>query len=103
MLFTLKSKLSLKSKNGASVLSAGNFDEVTKMVDDMVTIESKEQDGDDKAKPWCNGEFDKSEREEKAEKDEIEDLLAKIEDIKDQIATFQEDIATMSQQIKDLD
>merc|ERR1719321_1392663 len=71
VLFTLRSKLNMQVRQHARGRSAGGgSEEVQKMVDEMVTLEGKEQNADDKKNPWCNGEFDKSEREEKGEKDE---------------------------------
>merc|ERR1719378_1602500 len=82
---------------------SGGFEEVQKMVDEMVTLEGKEQDADDKKNPWCNGEFDKSEREEKGEKDEIGRLEAEIDQESDAIAGLNEEIAASKAEIMELD
>merc|ERR1719463_545730 len=74
MLFSLASKLKLQAKGKGK----GGFDKVMEMVDDMVVLEGKEQADDDKQMPWCNGEFDKTDREEKSEKKEIEALDAEV-------------------------
>merc|ERR1719197_865825 len=73
------------------------------MIDEMVTLEGKEQDADDTQKPWCNGEFDKSAREEEAEKTEISGLEAEIQDETDHIAMINEEVAALKQEIMDLD
>merc|ERR1719399_774302 len=73
------------------------------MVDDMVTIESKEQGEDDTHKPWCNGEFDKSDREEKSEKTEIEKLTAEIEEEQDGILALNDEISNLKVEIQELD
>jgi hypothetical protein len=99
MLFTLKSKLQRMARSGTT----GGFDGVTKMIDDLVEVEKKEQTDDDTEKPWCNGEFDKSSREETSEKHEIEVLEADLAQKTDQLAEYEEDIATMSEQISELD
>merc|ERR1719326_231111 len=98
MLFTLSSKLKLHAKHKAQ-----KFDEVQKMIGDMVTIENKEQDNDDTEKPWCNGEFDKSSREKKAENTEIASLLAEIEEEADTMATLADEIKTLTEEIAALD
>merc|ERR1719378_486356 len=82
---------------------SGGFEEVQKMVDEMVTLEGKEQDADDKKNPWCNGEFDKSEREEKGEKDEIAGLEAEIDQETDAISGLNEEIAASKAEIMELD
>jgi len=64
MLFALRSKLRAHAKRAArGERSEGGFEDVTKMVDDMFVIEGKEQEADDKKKPWCNTEFEGSDRE----------------------------------------
>merc|ERR550514_2215019 len=101
MLFTLNSKLASHAKayGSSSFNSRGNFDEVTKMVDDMVTLEGKEQADDDHQMPWCNGEFEKSDREEKSEKSEIESLESEIDQAKDAIDNINGEIATLKAEI----
>merc|ERR1719247_3318971 len=69
----------------------------------MIDIEGKEQAGDDTSKPWCNGEFDKSAREESAEKTEIESLEAEIESEKDAIQGISDEIAVLKEEIAELD
>merc|ERR1719163_1319474 len=59
MLFSLNANLKLQAKQHARGKGDG-FGKVMEMVDDMVTLESKEQVDDDKQQPWCNGEFEKS-------------------------------------------
>merc|ERR1719230_1874539 len=94
MLFMLNSKLKLHAKRRARGRSAlEGFEDVTKMVDDMVTLEGEEQEADNKKQPWCNGEFEKSDREEKAEKTDISKLDAEIEEEKDAIAALNDEIA----------
>merc|ERR1719313_2157201 len=99
MLFTLKSKLRRSSRSGAH----GGFESVTKMIDDLVGVEAKEQEQDDTEKPWCNGEFEKSAKEETAEKVEIERLTAVLSEKTDRIAELEDDIKAMAEQIPELD
>merc|ERR1719201_2106 len=102
MLFSLSSKLKYHAKH-RETFSALKFEEVTKMVDDMVTIEGKEQTEDDHQFPWCNGEFDKSANEEKNEKSEISVLSATVDEEQDQIADLNEAIKTLTGEIAELD
>merc|ERR1719456_2233118 len=106
LLFTLNSKVNMQVKQrarGRRAAAGGNIDEVTKMVDDMVVLEGKEQQGDDKQMPWCNGEFEKSAREEKSEKDDINKLEAEIDQEKDAIDALNSEIATAKAEIQELD
>merc|ERR1719399_51524 len=73
------------------------------MVDDMVVLEGKEQADDDKQMPWCNGEFEKTDREEKAEKKDIEALDAEITKDGDMIAALNDEIANLKTEIMELD
>merc|ERR1719335_1326432 len=61
MLYTVRSKLRREARSKA----APDFGNITGMVDGMIDVEEEEQEGDDKQKPWCNGEFEKEDREAK--------------------------------------
>merc|ERR1719420_1642481 len=105
MLFSIRSKLKVHSKRlsrGESSMSGG-FDEVSKMVDDMVEVEGKEQEADNTKQPWCNGEFEKSEREEKQEKAEIEKLNAEAQEEADQIQAITEEVVALKAEIAETD
>merc|ERR1719421_1003363 len=80
-LFMTRSKLRLQSRSGEAP-SMGN---ITGMVDDMIDLEGEEQENDNHQKPWCNGEFEKEDREEKAEKTEVASLEAEMEEDQDAI------------------
>merc|ERR1719388_486734 len=101
MLFSLRSKLKVHSKRlsrGESSASGG-FDEVTHMVDEMVEVEGKEQEADNTKQPWCNGEFEKSEREEKHEKGEIQKLEAEAQEEADQIQAINDEVVALKAEI----
>jgi chromosome segregation ATPase len=105
MLFSLQSKLKVHSKRlsrGETTMNGG-FDEVTQMVDQMVEVEGKEQNADNTKQPWCNGEFDKSDREEKQEKTEIEKLEAEMQEESDQILAINDEVAALKAEIAELD
>merc|ERR1719379_3009846 len=65
--------------------------------------EGKEQDADNKKQPWCNGEFEKADREEKGEKTEIEKLNAEVQQEADEIAAINEEIVALKAEIMELD
>merc|ERR1719498_1657634 len=76
MLYMTRSKLQQQARSK----QAPSFGNITGMVDDMIVLEEEEQDGDNKKKPWCNGEFEKEDREEKSEKTEVASLEAEMEE-----------------------
>jgi len=95
MLYTLNSKLKLKSKGG--------MDEVIKMIDDMVVLLGKQQKEDDDAKESCREEFDIAEDEEKAAKTKLEQLSAAQTEQQDAITGLMEEISVLKKGISSLD
>merc|ERR1719271_1958420 len=100
MLYMARSKLNLQTRGQQQAPSFGN---ITGMVDDMIDLEAEEQGDDDHQKPWCNGEFQKEDREEKAEKTEMASLGAEIEEETDAIAGIEEEIKALMKSVEDLD
>merc|ERR1719409_370960 len=98
MLTSLKSKIRLGITSGAH-----KFEEIVKMIDDMVVLLGKQQDEDDKMKEWCRVEFDKAEDEESASKTEVGSLEASVAEVTDAIATLGDELKTLSKEIADLD
>jgi predicted nucleic acid-binding Zn-ribbon protein len=98
MLMSLKSKIRLGSTSGAH-----KFEEIVKMIDDMVVLLGKQQDEDDKMKEWCRVELDKAEDEEAAAKTEVGRLEASIEEVTDSIATLGDEIKGLQKSIEELD
>merc|ERR1719158_1415705 len=95
MLYTLNSKLKLKSKGG--------MDEVIKMIDDMVVLLGKQQTEDDNAVELCKEEFDKAEDEEKAAKTKLGQLQAVLSEETDTISGLMEEISVLKKSIEELD
>merc|ERR1719428_2036649 len=95
LLFTMNAKL--KSK------SAGAFDEVVKMVDDMVVLLGKQQAEDEKQKAWCEDEFEKAADEEAASKTKLAQTSATIAELTDKISELMEKISTLTAEIAALD
>merc|ERR1719395_269335 len=89
------SKLKLKS--------TGGFDDVIKMIDDMVVLLGKQQTEDEKQKTYCEGEFDKSADEEAASKTKLTETDAKLAELTDTIGTLMEEISGLGAAIAALD
>merc|ERR1719316_980147 len=85
MLYTLGSKLKLKS--------SGGFDDVIKMIDDMVVLLGKQQAEDAKQKTYCEDEFEKAADEEAASKTKLAQTDAALSEQTDEIGTLMEEIA----------
>merc|ERR1719482_2128463 len=99
MLYMTRSKLRLLARSK----QAPDFGNITGMVDDMINLESEEQHDDDHQKPWCNGEFEKEDREEKSEKTEISSLEAEMAQESDSIESLTEEIKALEAAIAGLD
>jgi len=95
MLYTLGSKLKVKS--------AGGFDDVVKMIDDMVVLLGKQQKEDEKQKTYCEDEFDKAADEEAASKTKLAQTDAKLSELTDTIGTLMEEISALTASIAALD
>merc|ERR1719265_1542694 len=98
ILYSMGSKLRLASKGKVQ-----KFDEIKKMIDDMVALLGKEQKDDDKQKEFCRDEFDRTADEEAAAKEKVAAITATIEEDTDGLAQLTEEIATTQQEIKDID
>merc|ERR1719473_806085 len=98
ILYSMGSKLRLASKGKVQ-----KFEEIKKMIDDMVVLLGKEQKDDDKHKDFCRDEFDRTADEEAAAKEKVAAITATIEEDTDGLAQLTEEIATLQQEIKDID
>jgi hypothetical protein len=107
MLFMARSKLRLarsrRAPSSGNITEAPSFGNITGMVENMIVLEGEEQANDDRKKPWCNGEFDKSDREEKGEKTEMSSLEATMEEQTDAIAGLDEEIKSLMDEVAALD
>lgn len=92
MLFTMRSKL--KSHGGVQ-----KFEEIKKMIDDMVVLLGKQQDEDDKTKEFCREEFDKADDEQKAAKTKVASTQASLEEMTDAVATLVDEIKALEDEI----
>merc|ERR1719316_2059472 len=94
MLYTLGSKLKMKS---------GAFEEVKKMIDDMVVLLGKQQKEDEKQKAYCEDEFEKAADEEAASKTKLAQTDATLAELTDKIGTLMEEISGLTASIAALD
>merc|ERR1719156_115598 len=84
-------------------MKSGAFEEVKKMIDDMVVLLGKQQKEDEKQKVYCEDEFDKSADEEAAAKTKMTQLIAENSETGDAIASLAEEINTLTADIAALD
>merc|ERR1719389_1524333 len=82
---------------------AMKFDEIMKMIDDMVTLLGKEQGEDEKQKGWCESEFEKSADEKAAATTKLTQIEAEIGELTDGITELSEAINTLTAEIGELD
>merc|ERR1719235_2810989 len=94
-LYTLNSKLKQKS--------TGAYDEVTKMIDDMVTLLGKNAADDEKQKAYCEDELEKAADEESATKTKLGQVDATLAELTDKIGTLMEEISGLTASIAALD
>merc|ERR550537_1793254 len=94
MLYTMGSKLKMKS---------GAFEEVKKMIDDMVVLLGKQQKEDEKQKAYCEDEFEKAADEEAASKTKLAQTDATLAELTDKIGTLMEEISGLEASIAALD
>jgi len=98
LLFSLRSKIAMQQRAGTQ-----QFEEIVKMIDDMVTLLGKEQGEDAKQKSWCEGEFEKSADEEAAAKTKLSQIEAEIAELTDGISELMEAVSTLTSEIAELD
>jgi DNA repair exonuclease SbcCD ATPase subunit len=97
--YTMSSKLRLAKKSG----NKADFTEITKMIDGMVEVLTKEGADDEKHKAFCTDEFGTSADKMKATQEDIASLTATISELTDESATLAEDIVTLTKEIQSLD
>merc|ERR1719191_212218 len=94
LLYTMGSKLKSKTQK---------FDEVKKMIDDMVVLLGKQQAEDEKQKEYCEDELEKAEDELKATKTKLAQTDAALAEATDSITTLAEEIQGLTTSIAALD
>merc|ERR1719410_2899407 len=89
--------------SGKKALSKGTFTKVVKMIDEMVDVLEKEQQGDDNKKEYCAAQFDTSDDKKKSLERKVSDEDSAIAAALEGIATLTDEIAALEAAIKDLD
>merc|ERR1719421_1897313 len=82
---------------GSKLKTKGGFEEVKKMIDDMVVLLGKQQKEDEKQKEYCEGEFEKAEDEEAAAKTKLAQTDASLSELTDKIGTLMEEMAGLKE------
>merc|ERR1719207_458715 len=83
--------------------TSGGFDDVIKMIDDMVVLLGKQQVEDEKQKTYCEDEFEKAADEEAAAKTKLTQTDAKLSELTDTIGTLMEEMSALEASIAALD
>jgi len=83
--------------------SAGQFDKVVKMIDNMLDVLKKEQSDDDDKKEYCGIQLDSADDRKKGLEHTITEAENAIESSTDAIATLTEELAALEKGIKALD
>merc|ERR1719453_284711 len=83
--------------------SAGGFDDVMKMIDDMVVLLTKNAADDEKQKAYCEDELEKAADEESATKTKLGQVDATLAELTDKIGTLMEEISELTASIAALD
>jgi translation initiation factor 2B subunit (eIF-2B alpha/beta/delta family) len=96
-------EFSIKGKLRAAAKGAVDFGAILKMIDEMVTVLTKEQEDDTEHKSWCSTELASSTDESADVESKISSLTASISESSDEIATLGEDIAALNAKVADLD
>jgi len=95
--YTINAKLRARSHG------AVDFSEITKMIDEMVGVLTKEQADDDKHKTWCQGEFMSSGDEKTKTETTIASITAAMSEAADEIASVTDDIKALTEGVAALD
>jgi len=96
----LLSAINAKIKTGAK---SPDFSNVVKMIENMITVLTKEQAEDEKKKSWCTSELVKADGEERMKQEEMDSLSSSIEELADEISSLDDEVKTLEQEVADLD
>lgn len=100
----LLQQMSSKMRSGRhSNAQAPDFGAVSKMIDDMVSVLTKEGEEDMKKKDWCVTELHKAEGDLSSKQEAMDTVAATMSQVEDEIAGLAEDVAALKTAITDLD
>jgi len=80
-----------------------NFNKVMSMIENMITLLSKEQQNDENKKTYCNAELEKADDEEKTLEGLISDSAKTMANSKELVRTLSEDIVKVASEIRAMD
>jgi len=98
-LLSYKMRVQLRQASKGAV----DFGQITKQIDEMVSVLTAEQSSDEKHKTWCGSEFTSSADEEAAARSKGESIAASIAEASDETASVAEDIKALQEGIASLD
>merc|ERR1719443_2266754 len=101
LFFTLRSKMRLAQNQNAQ--GAVDFSEITKMIDEMIAILTKDNKDDLMQKDFCISELTKTEKEKAATEDKLSSLAASIEEMTDSADQMAEKIKALTESVASLD
>merc|ERR1719171_325871 len=101
LLQQMSTKLRSAGKHGDA--QAPDFGAVSKMIDDMVSVLTKEGEEDMKKKDWCVTELHKAEGDLSSKQEAMDTVAATMSQVEDEIAGLAEDVAALKKAITDLD
>jgi len=101
LFFTLRSKMRVAQNQNAQ--GAVDFSEITKMIDEMIAILTKDNKDDLMQKDFCISELTKTEKEKAATEDKLSSLAASIEEMTDASAEMSDKIKALQEGIASLD
>jgi len=99
----LLQKMSTKLRSASRNAQGPDFGAVTKMVDEMVTVLTKEGAEDSNKKEWCITELAKADKELAAKQEKMDSVGAAIAEVEDEISGLAEDVKALETSIAELD
>jgi len=101
LFFTLRSRMRVAQNQGLQ--GAVDFSEITKMIDEMIAILTKDNKDDLTQKDFCIAELTKTEKEKVATDDKLSSLASSIEEMTDSAAQVAEKIKALQEGVASLD
>lgn len=101
LFFTLRSKLRVAQSQNAK--GAVDFSEITKMIDEMIAILTKDNKDDLTQKDFCIAELTKTEKEKASTDDKLASLASSIEELTDSADQVAEKIKSLQEGVASLD
>jgi len=88
---------------GQKTSSREGFADVVQMLGNMISLQEKQQESDDKHASFCKTELVASDKEKKAKQEESDRIAAAMAELKGEIDTISEDLSTLDDSVRGLD